>query len=331
MRKDLNIRKLKSFLLWRSLGIRLGAFFLAVFLWLFVVSENEYTLTVEIPIEARNLPAKHALKEEVPEFAKVNLKGTGRGLFKTIVLKTFIRDFKLILDLERISEEYVFILNEYFERYPQKVVIPSNFEVSYVEVVYPSSINISLDEYKEKNINVISSIYINPAPGYTLVGEPQIKPEKIKIAGSRDIVQNVNNVKTKSDTLFDQIKDISMIVELSSIRGQLIEYTPKTVLYEQKVQSISERIISEIPVQIINSNNDFRSFVSPQTVSLTVIGGMEFIANLEANDILVTVDFNDWNPQQQFYNIDVSVPDDVIKWMDLSPQNIELIVTRRSD
>ena len=96
-------------------------------------------------------------------------------------------------------------------------------------------------------------------------------------------------------------------MELSSIRGQLIEYTPKTVLYEQKVQSISERIISEIPVQIINSNNDFRSFVSPQTVSLTVIGGMEFIANLEANDILVTVDFNDWKPQQQFYNIDKNI------------------------
>ena len=331
MRKDLNIRKLKSFLLWRSLGIRLGAFFLAVFLWLFVVSENEYTLTVEIPIEARNLPAKHALKEEVPEFAKVNLKGTGRGLFKTIVLKTFIRDFKLILDLERISEEYVFILNEYFERYPQKVVIPSNFEVSYVEVVYPSSINISLDEYKEKNINVISDIFINPAPGYTLVGKPQIKPGKIKIAGSRDIVQVVNNVKTKPDSLLNQIKDISMMVELSSIRGQLIEYTPRTVLFEQKIQSISERIISEIPVKIINSNDDFRSFVSPQTVSLTVIGGTEFIANLEANDIIITVDFYDWKPQQQFYTIDVSVPNDVIKWMDLSPQNIELIVTRRSD
>mgnify|MGYP001321165557 FL=1 len=331
MRKDLNIRKLKSFLLWRSLGIRLGAFFLAVFLWLFVVSENEYTLTVEIPIEARNLPAKHALKEEVPEFAKVNLKGTGRGLFKTIVLKTFIRDFKLILDLERISEEYVFILNEYFERYPQKVVIPSNFEVSYVEVVYPSSINISLDEYKEKNINVISDIFINPAPGYTLVGKPIIKPEKIKIAGSRDIVQVVNSVKTKSDSLLSQIKDVSMMVELSSIRGQLIEYTPRTVSFEQKIQSISERIISEIPVKIINSNDDFRSFVSPQTVSLTVIGGTEFIASLEANDIIITVDFYDWKPQQQFYTIDVSVPNDVIKWMDLSPQNIELIVTRRSD
>ena len=233
--------------------------------------------------------------------------------------------------MERISEEYVFILNEYFERYPQKVVIPSNFEVSYVEVVYPSSINISLDEYKEKNINVISDIFINPAPGYTLVGKPIIKPEKIKIAGSRDIVQVVNSVKTKSDSLLSQIKDVSMMVELSSIRGQLIEYTPRTVFFEQKIQSISERIISEIPVKIINSNDDFRSFVSPQTVSLTVIGGTEFIASLEANDIIITVDFYDWKPQQQFYTIDVSVPNDVIKWMDLSPQNIELIVTRRSD
>ena len=222
MRKDLNIRKLKSFLLWRSLGIRLGAFFLAIFLWLFVVSENEYTLTVEIPIEARNLPAKHALKEEVPEFAKVNLKGTGRGLFKTIVLKTFIRDFKLILDLERISEEYVFILNEYFERYPQKVVIPSNFEVSYVEVVYPSSINISLDEYKEKNINVISDIFINPAPGYTLVGKPIIKPEKIKIAGSRDIVQVVNSVKTKSDSLLSQVSILQGLYPLNKKYSQLV-------------------------------------------------------------------------------------------------------------
>ena len=135
----------------------------------------------------------------------------------------------------------------------------------------------------------------------------------------------------KSDSLLSQIKDVSMMVELSSIRGQLIEYTPRTVFFEQKIQSISERIISEIPVKIINSNDDFRSFVSPQTVSLTVIGGTEFIASLEANDIIITVDFYDWKPQQQFYTIDVSVPNDVIKWMDLSPQNIELVVTKRAN
>ena len=127
------------------------------------------------------------------------------------------------------------------------------------------------------------------------------------------------------------IKDISVSVSLKPIRDQLIEYTPKTVYFNQKIQSISERIISEIPVQIINKNNAFQVFVSPQTVSLTVVGGTDYIANLEPNDIYISVDFINWKPQKQFYELKVYVPKDVIKWMDLSPRNIELIVTRKSN
>ena len=282
-----------------------------------------------MPIEARNLPARHALTEEVPKNAKVRLRGAGRSLFKTIILKNFISDFKLVLDLERISEEYDFILNDYFERYPQKIVIPSSFEVDYVEVVYPNAIHISLDEYKEKTVNVISNIYLDPAPGYTLVGKPIIEPEKIKIAGSKNIVELINFVKTEADTFNNLTNDFSISIPLNSIRDQLIEYTPKTVLINQEIQSISERIISEIPVQIINENDALQVFVSPQTVSLTVIGGTDYIASLKPNDIYISVDFNNWKSQKQFYELQVNVPKDVMKWMDLSPRNIELIVTRK--
>ena len=282
-----------------------------------------------MPIEARNLPARHALTEEVPKNAKVRLRGAGRSLFKTIILKNFISDFKLVLDLERISEEYDFILNDYFERYPQKIVIPSSFEVDYVEVVYPNAIHISLDEYKEKTVNVISNIYFDPSPGYTLVGKPIIEPEKIKIAGSKNIVELINFVKTEADTFNNLTNDFSISIPLNSIRDQLIEYTPKTVLINQEIQSISERIISEIPVQIINENDALQVFVSPQTVSLTVIGGTDYIANLKPSDIYISVDFNNWKSQKQFYELQVNVPKDVMKWMDLSPRNIELIVTRK--
>ena len=282
-----------------------------------------------MPIEARNLPARHALTEEVPKNAKVRLRGAGRSLFKTIILKNFISDFKLVLDLERISEEYDFILNDYFERYPQKIVIPSSFEVDYVEVVYPNAIHISLDEYKEKTVNVIPNIYLDPAPGYTLVGKPIIEPEKIKIAGSKNIVGLINLVKTEADTFNNLTNDFSISIPLNSIRDQLIEYTPKTVLINQEIQSISERIISEIPVQIINENDALQVFVSPQTVSLTVIGGTDYIASLKPNDIYISVDFNNWKSQKQFYELQVNVPKDVMKWMDLSPRNIELIVTRK--
>ena len=64
-------------------------------MWLFVISENEYLHVIEMPIEVRNLPARHALTEEVPESAKVRLRGAGRALFKTIILKNFTSDFNV--------------------------------------------------------------------------------------------------------------------------------------------------------------------------------------------------------------------------------------------
>jgi len=331
MRKGYKLNNLKTFLSWQKMGIRFGAISLASLLWIFVISENIYLMVVDMPIEARNLPARHALKEEVPTYAKVRLKGTGRSLFKTILLSRFIPGFKLVLDLERISEEYDFILNDYFERYPQKVSIPSNFDVSYVEVIYPRSIHISLDEYKEKTILVEPKIRIKTAPGFVIVGKPIISPSKVKIAGSRNIVESIYFVSTISDTIIDARLPISIMLSLKSESGQLLEYTPKTVSFKQSVQSISERIISEIPVQILNVKEDVQAFVSPQTVSLTVIGGTEFISSLEPESLTVSVNFNDWNSKKQFYDLNVKTSKDVISWMDLSPQNVELVVTKRAN
>ena len=331
MGKGYNLNNFKTFFSLQKIGVRLGAISLASLLWIFVISENIYLMVVDMPVEARNLPARHALKEEVPEYAKVRLRGTGRSLFKTILLSRFIPGFKLVLDLERISEEYDFILNDYFERYPQKVSIPSNFDVSYVEVIYPKSIHISLDEYKEKTVLVVPKIQITTAPGFATVGKPVISPKKVKIAGSRNIVETISSVETISDTIINSNSPISINLLLKSERGELLEYTPKVVSFKQSIQSISERIISEIPVQILNVKSDVQAFVSPQTVSLTVIGGSDFISNLKPENLIISVDFNDWNPKKQFYDLNVKTSEDVISWMDLSPQNIELVVTKRAN
>ena len=122
-----------------------------------------------------------------------------------------------------------------------------------------------------------------------------------------------------------------MKISIEPETGQLIEYTPKEVSFSQSVQSISERIISEIPVKILNVKSDIQAFVSPQTVSLTVIGGSDFISNLKPENLIISVDFNDWNPKKQFYDLNVKTSEDVISWMDLSPQNIELVVTKRAN
>ena len=73
-----------------------------------------------------------------------------------------------------------------------------------------------------------------------------------------------------------------------------------------------------------------RVFPSPQTVSLTVVGGVSQIADIKPNDISVIVDFKSWKLEKNFYTPKIAVPFDILNWKDLSPRTIELGVARES-
>ena len=308
------------------LVVPFGSLILAILLWLFVVSEKEYNLILDLPIEARNLSAQMAYKEEVPSYASTKIRGTGRNLFKSILLKNYA-GFKLVLDLEGISKEYKFNLNEYFEKYPRKVVLPLNYNLSFVEVVHPNSIKISLDEYQIKRVPVISSLHITPSPGYMIVGNIKCNPETIDIAGPKEEIALINHVQIPPDTINNLSTTLNSIVKVFS-NQTLIKYTPTHVEISVDVQQISEKIIADIPVIIKDIPAEIRVFPSPQTVSLTVIGGLKRIATLKPEEIKVSISFNDWSSQTQFYEPKVNLPDGLIDWKDISPKSLEIAVAR---
>ena len=317
----------------KQLGARLGAFGLAIFLWLFVVSNNNYSTIINIPIEVRNLnERKKAYKKEIPQIAKVRFKGKGRSIIKSLLLKDFVKDFKLVIDLDRISEEYNFFLNDYYNRYPQKVSIPSTFELQYVEVIYPDSIHISLDEYMVKNVPVKSNIVINPSPGYIKIGKPILDSSLVTIAGAKNAVQSIEYIYTTNDTFNNIDMPINAQVSLETINNTLIEYSFLKLSYFQDIQPISERIISGVPVTIKNNLKGLVVRKNPSTVSLTIVGGLDYISDMQPTDISVTIDFTyQWSPKMQFYEPRVVVPDEILSWKDLTPRNIELAVAKESD
>ena len=313
-------------LFFKRIAMPLGAFGLALLLWIFVVSENEYTMMMDFPIEARNLNVQKAHREEVPQFATVRLKGTGRDLFKSTLLKKYA-GFKLVLDLEGISQEYEFILNEYFEKYPQKVVLPSNYNISFVEIVHPNRIQISLDDYKVKTVSVLSNLIVIPTSGHIQVGNIKITPNQIQIAGPKEELSLINHVETILDTVSGITIPLQSLMEIESL-GRLINYSHDAVMIKLNIQEIGERIIVDIPVNVINIKKNIRVFPSPQTISLTVVGGVQRIAKLNPEDIQIIIDFNSWNRKIQFYEPIVIIPADVLEWRDISPRSLELGVAR---
>ena len=310
----------------KKLMLPFGAFMMALLVWVFVISNNEYSMKVDIPIEARNLNAQRAHKEEVPEFASVILKGKGRDLFKTYLFRNFI-NFKLVLDLEGIQKEYEFILNDYFKSYPRKIVLPNSYNLELIEVLYPTKIKISLDQNLIKDIPIKHLVEVVLLNGYTQVGEVKLTPAYLEVAGPKVELENIDYIYTFTDTIFNGKSNVRRKIKIKNI-GPLIKFSQQEIDYEIDIQQISERIIVDIPIEIKNIPNNVRVFPSPQTISLTILGGVNRISLVNSNDINIIVDFNDWDINKIFYNPEVIIPHNIISWNDLSPRNIELGVVR---
>ena len=137
----------------------------------------------------------------------------------------------------------------------------------------------------------------------------------------------INHVQIPPDTINDLSMTLNRIVKVFS-NQTLIEYTPTHVEISVDVQQISEKIIADIPVMIQNIPEKIRVFPSPQTVSLTVIGGLQRIAILKPEEIRVSISFNDWSSQKQFYEPTVNLPPGLIDWKDISPKSLEIAVAR---
>ncbi len=311
----------------QQLGYLSGAFLLAFLLWLFVTSHKYFTINIEVPIEVRNIQAKKTLRQEIPHTAQVHFKGTGGALLETYLLKNFF-DLKLVVDLEKMQTEYDFNLNEYFAENPQKIYIPNSFDIEFIEVVYPDSLHIELDDIMVKTVPVVSQFTVTAAPGYLIMGRPQISPREIEVSGPKELVRQIKAVKMIPDTVSQASLAINESIPLQE-HDRLVNYSHTSIDYYLDIQAIGERIISDIPVSVTNVLPNLRVFVMPRTVSLTITGGVEQIASIGPEDIKVEIDFSvEWNPRKQFYEPRVTVPAGLLHWSDLSPKNLELVVTR---
>jgi len=303
------------------------SFVIAFTFWFFIKSEDTYTVNLDIPLVARNLQEQKTYKEEVPESIFITLKGTGRSFIWLRVFNNFYGDdFKAVIDLSSITDEYNFELDSYYKENPEKIVLPSSLDLQFVEVLNPRNVQIKLQRYMVKKVPIESQILVYTEPGYISLGE-QFSPDSISIGGPEEAVNQIDFVFTEKDTLIDLVASINGNWSILN-PNKLISFDPKKVDAFIDVQPISETIITGIPVELINKPSDINVFVNPATVSLTIVGGLNQITNIIPEDIDVIIDFNLWNSEKQFYLPTIKLPDYLIEWKDLSPNNLEILVIK---
>ena len=303
------------------------SFVIAFVFWFFIKSEETYIVNLDIPLVARNLQEQKTYKEEVPESVFITLKGTGRSFIWLKVFQNFYKDdFKAVIDLSSITDEYNFELDSYYKENPEKIVLPSSLDLQFVEVLNPRNVQIKLQRYMVKKVPIESQILVSTEPGYIAL-EGQFSPDSISIGGPEEAVNEIDFVFTEKDTLLDLIASVNGNWSILN-PNKLVSFDPKKVDALIDVQPISETIVTGIPVELINKPNDVNVFVNPATVSLTIVGGLKQITNILPEDIDVIIDFDLWNSEKQFYSPTIKLPDYLIEWKDLSPNNLEILVIK---
>ena len=303
------------------------SFVIAFVFWFLIKSEDTYSVNTNIPLVARNLQEQKTYKEEVPENIFVTLKGSGRSFIWLRLFNSFYEDdFKAVIDLSSITDEYDFELDTYYKENPEKIVLPEALDLQFVEVLSPRNVQIKLQRYLVKKVPIQSQILASTEPGYIAL-EGIFYPDSISIGGPEEAVNSIEFVQTQQDTLLNLISSVENDWLILN-PNKLVSYDPKKVNGFINIQPISETIVTGIPVQLINKPNDVNVFVNPATVALTIVGGLDQIANILPSDIDVIIDFSSWNSDKQFYSPKINLPEYLIEWKDLSPSNLEILVIK---
>ena len=311
-----------------NLSIKISSLIIALTLWLFVVTGSEYVHVVKIPIRLRNLQQGRILANEIPKFAELRMRGTGRQ-FLNNQLTTAFADMGIMLEMGRIRFYYEFALEPYLKNYPDRLVMPRDFGLELVEIISPDTVKIKLDSYLEKVVPVRPRVTISTDPGYIQVGKTKTIPSEVTISGPSSLISEISESFTAEINFEARKNSVKETMDLNVSNKSLIKLEPAEVELRANIQSIGERTLEGIEVQVRNVPENLKAIVNPMTVSLDLQGGIAFLSGLTGGDIDATIDYaTDWLENKRMYSLKIVVPEDVINWSGPNPSEVEVIVIR---
>lgn len=188
-----------------------------------------------IPVDIQ-IDSEKFVVSGVPEFVTLSLEGSAGHL--TPVIMT--RNFEVFVDLRELGEGKHTVDIEYDK-------IPSELSV-YIE---PKTVEVEIEERASEEFAVdVDFINIDQLPeGYEL-GEPEIKPDQVRITSSRSVIEQIAIVKVYIDVagLTESINNREVPVNIydSQGNGLNVRVEPSSVVASVPIDNPSKKVPLEV-------------------------------------------------------------------------------------
>ncbi len=205
-------------LLTENIGLKISAILIALFLWYFVTSRGQSEMSVEVPIEFRNIPAGLGIAGSSSKVAVVNIRGQER-LMKNIKAS----NIRVMVDLGKAKKgEGTFYISKDEIRLPYAMTVTT---------VTPSSFKVRMDETATKAVPVTPLVTGVPEQGFA-VKAIEVEPRTVVIQGLKSDVRKISGLKTEALDITGLYETISQSLEIDASGANV---TPEVTAVRVKV------------------------------------------------------------------------------------------------
>jgi hypothetical protein len=316
-------KKVRTFLL-RAMSREFLTFLLFVAVaagfWLLQTLDNDYEMTVEVPVHLKNVPDEVVITEEPVATLQVKLKDRGSALLNYVVgrrMKVITIDFTQYRGLDGM----VAIPTAIFERDMQSRL---NISTRVAEIL-PDTLTYVFTYGECRRVPVVATGNIKAARQY-YVSDTVFSPDSVTVYAPKHILDTISTARTEPLSLTDLSETRSTDVALMHVAGA--KFVPDKISITSKVDVYTEKTF-EVPVTGVGFPADMVLRTFPATVKVTFQVGLDKLAGIDASDFMVIIPYEEYagNSGDKLGVTLVGHPDCVSN-VRVSPERVDFLIER---
>lgn len=166
-----------------NIGLKIAAILLSIVLWFYVTTSGQLEISLDVPLEFKNIPQGLEIVQSSAKVVSLNLQGQER-LIKNIKPS----EVRVSVDLSKAKKgEGTYSINRETIKLPQAASVKN---------VTPSSIKVITDATVAKTVKVMPVIVGTPRKGFS-IKSIEVNPAVVVIEGIMTEVRKVNILTTE--------------------------------------------------------------------------------------------------------------------------------------
>ncbi len=275
---------------------------------------------MDFPLRIANIPKELTLSSEHPASARVSVTATGKS-----ILTLHFMDKVVFADLSRAKWG------------PQEITLSENdirfggeTDISSKKIIYPATLDITLNTLVSKQVDIVPDIEADPAPGFLISGIVPASSWTAEISGARPDIAGIENIKTVRTELKDIKSDTVLFIPVIAPGSFSLSIKPDSVRVAVKVDKKVRKTIKGIPIRLINKPSGTKTELSSETIGLIAVGPEKTLKKIGPRHFSAVIDFSRIELENKTsLSPEINSFIDGIEWYNINPEEITVRSSRK--